>query len=66
MQKDIYTRIEIEVVTEGNYSFKVNEEPELQYLEEQNKLVTIRFGSMQEMQALAEAMLKVVEYSSNK
>lgn len=61
-----YTRIEIEVVSDYDYCYKVNEEPELVYMEQGLKPIRIGFSSMEEMRAVAEAMLKVVEYPSNK
>lgn len=61
-----YTRIEIEVVHNYVYSYKVNEEPELVYMEQGHEPIRIGFSSMEEMRAVAEAMLKVVEYSSSK
>lgn len=58
-----YTRIELEVISNtGDYSFKINEEPSMVY----DGSRVVYFGNMENMKAVAEAMLKVVEYSSNK
>lgn len=62
----IYTRINIEVVPSYEYSYKITEEPELTYTESSGKSISILFGTSDEMKAVAEAMLKVVEYSSSK